>query len=159
MNRTLTALVLGLCPLLVAAQDGASVARLEQEVRQLQREVLNLTQQLGELRARVDRPSSPAFRPPPAGALTAPGATPAAGTASASAPSARWIDARRWQSLRPGMSELEVLEILGPPTSMRGEAGERVLLYALEIGNAGFLAGSVTLRDRVASTIETPRLK
>jgi hypothetical protein len=57
------------------------------------------------------------------------------------------------------MSELEVLEILGPPTSMRGEAGERVLLYALEIGNAGFLAGNVTLRDRVVSTIETPRLK
>lgn len=150
MKRTLTLLVLGLSPLLVAAQDGANVARLEQEVRQLQREMLNLSQQLSELRARADRPPAPAF---PSTAVSPSNAAGAGGAL------ARWINASLWQSLRQGMSELQILEILGPPTSMRDQGGERVLLYALEIGNAGFLAGSVTLRDRVAATIETPRLK
>jgi hypothetical protein len=65
----------------------------------------------------------------------------------------------RWQGLRTGMSELEVIAALGPPTSMRGQGNERVLFYALEIGNSGFLAGSVTLRDRVVAAIETPTLK
>lgn len=158
MKRTLTLLVLGLSPLLVAAQDGANVARLEQEVRQLQREMLNLSQQLSELRARADRPPAPAFPSTAVSPSNAAGARSEAANGAGGA-SARWINASLWQSLRQGMSELQILEILGPPTSMRDQGGERVLLYALEIGNAGFLAGSVTLRDRVAATIETPRLK
>ena len=45
------------------------------------------------------------------------------------------------------MSELEVIGLLGPPTSMREEGDARVLLYALEIGASGFLGGSITLRE------------
>lgn len=156
MARLLLAVILTLPPLVAAAQDGTHVARLEQEVRQLQREVLNLSQLLNELRARVDRPAAPAL---PSARAASPAFADTAPPAAAGITPARWIDAARWQGLRPGMSELEILEVLGPPTSMRGQDSERVLLYALEIGRAGFLAGSITLRDRVAVTIETPRLK
>jgi len=57
------------------------------------------------------------------------------------------------------MGELEVINILGPPTSMRQEGEARVLLYALEIGASGFLGGSVELRDRKVSAVLKPALK
>lgn len=147
MARLLLMSMLLLCPLLATAQDSQKIARLEQDVRQLQREVLMLSQLVNQLRSRADGPAASVALPP---------MTPSAG---AIANPARWVDARRWRSLRLGMSELEVIGELGPPTSTRGEDPERVLLYALEIGTSGFLAGSVTLRDRVVVAIETPILK
>ena len=57
------------------------------------------------------------------------------------------------------MSELEVIDLLGAPTSMRAEGDARVLLYALEIGASGFLGGSVTLRDRTVAEVRPPTLQ
>jgi hypothetical protein len=57
------------------------------------------------------------------------------------------------------MTELEVIGLLGPPTSMRAQSDERVLLYALEIGTSGFLGGSVTLRDRSVTEVQKPVLR
>ncbi len=57
------------------------------------------------------------------------------------------------------MSELEVITVLGAPTSMRAEGTDRVLLYAMEVGMSGFLAGSVTLRERVVAEVQTPMLR
>lgn len=57
------------------------------------------------------------------------------------------------------MSELEVVELLGTPTSMREENGARVLLYSLEIGVGGFLSGSVLLRDRAVVEVRNPELR
>lgn len=151
-NRMWTAVLL-LCPLVATAQD-LRTSRLEQEVRQLQREVLGLSQLVSQMRARIEAPgpvapSAPAL--PRAGQPTVdvtPGPVPP-----------QWVDATRWQRLRTGMPELEVLGELGPPSSMRVEGDERVLLYALEIGRSGFLAGSIRLRDRRVSAVETPVLK
>lgn len=155
MARMPVVLLLILCPLAAAAQDATHVARLEQEVRQLQRELLNLSQLVNELRARIDRPAA-AITPP---AASSPRTTGGASRVPATDADARWLSAAQWQKLRPGMDELEIIGLLGPPTSMRGQESERVLLYALEIGNSGFLAGSITLRDRAAVSIETPTLK
>lgn len=156
MARLLTMSILLLCPLLAPAQDSIRIARLEQEVRQLQREVLTLSQLVSQLRARADAPAAPAA--PPAWAPS-----PGAGTAAQPDPhtpeAARWVSASRWRNLRPGMSDLEVISELGPPTSTRGRDPELVLLYALEIGTSSFLAGSVTLRDHVVVAVETPTLK
>jgi hypothetical protein len=57
------------------------------------------------------------------------------------------------------MSELEVIGLLGPPTSMRTTDSGRVLLYAMEIGASGFLSGRVTLRDRVVQEVQSPVLR
>lgn len=48
---------------------------------------------------------------------------------------------------------------LGPPTSMREENGARVLYYAREIGAAGFLGGSVVLRNRAVAEVRAPTLQ
>jgi hypothetical protein len=126
------------------AADDTRVSFLEQEVRNLQRQVQSLSRQVDELRARPDRPKA---RP-----LAAPGAPPASDPT-------RWADAVHWKQLRNGMSELEVINLLGPPTSMREESGARLLLYAMEIGGTGFLGGSVTLRDRQVTEIRQPTLQ
>jgi hypothetical protein len=126
-----------------ASQDSGRISFLEQEVRNLQREIMALSRQVDELRLRPDR-VAPSQRP--------------AGT-EAMAGASQWLDAAKWKRLRPGMSELEVITMLGPPTSMREESGARVLYYALEIGSSGYLGGSVTMRDRVVTEVRQPTLQ
>ncbi|HTU66145.1 MAG TPA: hypothetical protein VMF52_09355 [Steroidobacteraceae bacterium] len=138
-------LLLLLIPAGALAADDGRVSFLEQEVRNLQRQVQSLSRQVDELRTRPERPR---------------GVAPAAPAKAASlADPDRWVNAARWQKLKPGMSELEVVESLGPPTSMREEGGARVLLYALEIGSSGFLGGSVTIRDRLVVSVRAPTLQ
>jgi hypothetical protein len=57
------------------------------------------------------------------------------------------------------MNVLEVIGSRGPPTSIRGEDGARVLLYAMEIGSTGFLGGSVKLRQRAVAEVVQPTLQ
>src|SRR5262245_30831319 len=104
-------LLLMLLPLTAVAADDTRVSFLEQEVRNLQRQVQALSRQVDELRTRPDRPSSVGLGAP---------------RDAAASGSTKWIDASRWRQLRRGMSELEVIEALGPPTSMREEGGARV---------------------------------
>lgn len=145
MARMLLTALLVCAPAAVMAADDFKITLLEQAVRDLQRQVEAQSQQIDELRRQL---AVPADRPRPQSAPSA-GAT---GTGL-------WLSASRWQQLKAGMSELEVISALGPPTSMRTSGSERVLLYALEIGSSGFLGGSVTLRDRVVVDVQNPVLK
>jgi len=130
-------------PLAAAAADDPRISFLEQEVRNVQRQLAVLSRQVDGLTHQPNRPASQT--PEPRGA--APMAEP------------QWLNAAKWRALRPGMSELEVISALGPPTSMREESGARVLLYAMEIGASGFLGGSVKLRDRTVAEVRQPTLQ
>lgn len=141
MSRLFLAALLLLAPFAVSADD-LRIASMEQDIRDLKRQVQTLTRQIEELR-RLG-PSSSVRRSP-----SSPGA--AASTA--------WVDLSKWNGLRPGMSEMEVLSALGPPTTMRDDNGAKVLRYALEISSGGFLTGSVTLRDRVVVEVRKPELQ
>jgi hypothetical protein len=143
MTRAFTATLLLMLPLASQAADDGRISFLEQEVRNLQRQVQALTRRLDEVTSRPDRPAARA----PSAASKSP------------VSSVSWIDAAKWRKLQPGMSELEVVELLGAPTSMRVENGARVLLYSLEIGVGGFLSGSVLLRDRSVSEVRRPELR
>jgi hypothetical protein len=144
MARILLAVLL-LCAPTAALTDDLQTSRLEQDVRALQRQVQALSRQVDELRAQLTRTSNRPGRPPPPSA-------PATNTGA-------WLDASKWQRVKPGMSELEVVSALGPPTAMRAEKNERVLLYAVEIGSSGFLGGSVRLRDRIVVEVQAPTLQ
>ena len=142
MSRLLLALLI--LPLTATAADDPRLSFLEQEVRNLQRQVQALSRQVDELKTRPDRPGAQtSVRPATAPVGSAP----------------QWVDASRWRRLRPGMSELEVISALGPPTTMREEGGARVLFYAMEIGETGFLRGSVKLRERAVVEILQPTLE
>lgn len=125
------------------ADDYNRIIRLEQDVRDLERQVSALQREISELRHR-------------SGTRTV---TPSYLEETALAARDAWVDAEKWQRLKIGASELEVIEALGAPTSMRVQDGTRVLLYAMEIGSSGFLSGSVTLKDREVIAIELPTLK
>ena len=144
MARLLLALLI--LPLTASAADEGRFSFLEQEVRNLQRQVQTLTREMNELRTRPERLDVKS---------NAAGAAPAADSADLP----RWVDASRWRRLRAGMSEIEVIGSLGAPTSMREEGGARVLLYAMEIGGSGFLGGSVMLRERAVVEVNTPTLQ
>ena len=126
------------------AADDLKVSVLEQDVRDLKRQVQALSRQVDELR---NRPGDSTPRAAPQRESTSSDELP------------QWVDAAKWRLLRRGMSELEVIGSLGSPTSMRDEAGARVLLYAMEIGASGFLGGSVTLRERAVTEIRQPTLQ
>jgi hypothetical protein len=146
MARLLLALML--LPFPALAADDVRTTFLEQEIRNLQRQVQVLTRQMDELRTRPVRPEARSSRPE----------TPERG-ATTSDDLPRWVDATLWRNLRPGMSELAVISSLGPPNSMREEDGVRVLLYAMEIGASGFLGGSVKLRERAVVEVAAPTLQ
>jgi hypothetical protein len=130
----------------VAADDDTyRLMKLEQDVRNLERQVQTLDRQLDEVRQQQSRAG---------GAPTARSSSAPAGTSSTA-----WLDATRWNRVRAGMTEIEVISVLGPPTSMRQDGDTRVLLYALEIGSSGFLGGSVEFRDRAVTAINKPVLK
>jgi hypothetical protein len=129
-------------PLAAHAADDGRVSFLEQEVRNLQREVQNLSRRIDVMSTRPARTYEL-----PRMSSAAVGAEPA------------WLDAGKWSKVKAGMSELEVVSLLGPATSMRGEANARVLFYALEIGTSGFLGGSVRLRNRVVAEVRAPMLQ
>ena len=145
-NHRLFVLALMFLALPGVAADDARFLKLEQDVRRLEQNVRDLSRQIEELRRQMARTSEA-----PAGRSRKPG--PAAN------PSTAWLNAGNWNQVRVGMSEFEVISLLGPPTSMRVEGAARVLLYATEIGSTGFLAGSVTLRDRQVTEVTHPVLK
>jgi len=146
MKRFFLSILLAASPLVAVAADDLKVSQLEQEVRNLQREMSRVSQELAQLRSQQSARTAIDSRSTP--------------PASPRAPSSElWLDASRWQRVKPGMSELQVVELLGAPASMRGTQSERVLFYAMEIGASGFLSGNVTLRNRVVASVTIPTLQ
>jgi hypothetical protein len=127
-----------------SSDDPFRIIKLEQDVRNLERQVQTLSRQLDELRTQAGRTGAQETAREPR---------------APSQPPSTWLDIGNWDRLRVGMSELDVIRALGPPTTMRQENGTRVLLYALEIGASGFLAGSVRLEEREVVAIDKPALR
>lgn len=123
--------------------DSNRIIALEQDVRNLERIVGNLEREVRELRRGATSPPS-RF---------------SSSSSSSDQPSSDWVSASKWKQIRLQMNELEVIEILGEPTSMRTEGDSRLLLYAMEIGTSAFLSGSVRLRDREVVEVQVPALK
>lgn len=127
-----------------AAADDYRIIKLEQDMRNLERQVQTLQREVSELRTRLTR-SGEKLAP----ARTGAGAQPA---------SSDWLVAANWDRVRVGMNELDVIGVLGPPSSIRTEGDARMLLYAMELGANAFLGGSVTLRERQVIEVQRPQL-
>ncbi|MGH8179106.1 MAG: hypothetical protein ACREV5_22830 [Steroidobacter sp.] len=128
-----------------SAADDFKIIKLEQDVRNLERQVQVLSRQVDELRSHSARSGERRIAPRTS--------TPLLPSSSA------WLSAANWERVQSGMSELDVIRLLGPPSSMRVEDEARVLLYAMEIGTDGFLSGSVMLKERQVAAVEKPVLK
>lgn len=155
MARMLSITILCCAPLAAIAGDDFRAIQLEQELRYMQQQLQEQSRLISELRMQLSRPPET----PPAVPLPSPGLPVERPRPPAAAASAQWLDAARWRQVRTGMSELEVISTLGPPTAMRTEDGARVLLYTMEIGATAFLSGRVTLRDRAVTEVQQPMLR
>jgi hypothetical protein len=146
MRTLLLASLFAFASPLFAAED-FRVMKLEQDVRTLERQVQSLQRLVSELRQR-SRSTDTMFElksdssAQPVDADTA------------------WLKASGWNRVKPGMSELEVIEILGKPTALRPDANDRkALLYTLDIGSTSFLTGSVAFDGGKAVEIQKPTLR
>lgn len=105
-------------------------------------EVAQLRKQLAEQEKRIARLEALLA----AGAKTDTTDTVVSGLASDS-----WTTPATWRRLRSGMSERQVIAILGPPTSTETIGGSlRTLFYQGNVGRSGYVSGNVKLgEDRV----------
>lgn len=131
-------------PVLAAPIDEFRLSDIEQNLRDLQTTVREQARQITELQRQSGSKSI----------------TSTSSNANSSAGDPRWLNSAGWNRLKPGMTELQVIELLGPPTQHRSaDRSTQHLLYALEIGRSGFLSGRVVLTDGKVTTIERPSLK
>lgn len=128
--------------------DDLKIAQMEQDIRELKRQVDQQARRIENLESELAR-SRASLAPPPG----RPGA--------AADVSRTWLNIANWDRLKPGMAELDVIALLGPPSTLRKapDGNAQTLLYALEIGVGSFLSGSVTLIDKRVSEVSKPALK
>jgi hypothetical protein len=129
------------------AADDFRVMKLEQDMRNLERQVQMLQRQLSELQQQSGS-AARTYAPRPER------------EPSTNEDAEKWLSTAAWDRVRAGMSELQVVEILGKPTAVRPDAEERrALLYTLEIGTTGFLTGSISFDAGKVVAIQKPALR
>ncbi len=69
-----------------------------------------------------------------------------------------WTVAANWAKLHLGMSEEDVVAILGPPDATREIGFSRTLVYRGEVPGAGAVRGTVRLKDGKVSEVAPPDL-
>jgi len=67
-----------------------------------------------------------------------------------------WAREESWRKIRIGMTEDEVLKLLGPPDSSREIGFTRRLIYKGEVPGRGFLKGVVKLTGGAVSDLDLP---
>jgi hypothetical protein len=129
-----------------APVDDLRVRQLESEVRRLQQQVDAQARRIEDLERAAHLspsavPSVPGVRPPD--------------------PSPVWLTSANWDRVKTGMTALEVIAVLGRPTSTRNdEDGKlRVMFYAMELGPDRYLSGTIRLDDTGVVEINRPVLK
>jgi hypothetical protein len=126
--------------------DNLRVSQLEAEIRRLQQQVQAQAHRIErlELEARLSSPTSPStpgIRPPDSSPV--------------------WLTTANWDRVMPGMTALEVIAILGRPTSTRNhdDGSLSTLFYAMELGPDKYLSGKIRLDDSGVVEINSPALK
>ncbi len=125
--------------------DDLRVRQLEQDLMRLQRELDAQSRRIEQLErsernAGIGRATTPSARP------------------SDSSPG--WLLSANWDRVRTGMKELDVIALLGRPTSVRTAEGKvQALMYAMEVGPDAVLAGNVRMGDNGVAEINRPTLR
>jgi hypothetical protein len=135
-----------------APVDDLRVLQLEQDVRELQNQVRQQSRRIDALENTM-RQSGVGVAAPPRSSSPA--------EAKTFEVTAAWLKSANWDKVKPGMSEADVVSVLGPPTTSRvSEKGAtQTLFYALELEAGGFLTGRVIIADHRVLEIHKPELK
>jgi hypothetical protein len=153
--RLLTGLLMG--AVLALGTSGAAWSQDELRVRQLENEVSRLQRELDAQSRRIDE-----LERNTRGASTSalsPAAPDVVARSTESSPA--WLVTTNWDRIRPGMKDVDVIALLGRPTTVRTEPDGKThaLMYALELGPNAVLAGHVRLGDAGVSEVAKPTLR
>jgi hypothetical protein len=133
-------LLLLMCGVAIAQTRDPRVDELMKETAQLKRTIADQETRIAELERTV-KALQTAAKPLP---TPIPSATPP------------WHLASNWILIKSGMSESQVVEILGPPTSVDSSIDRRTLLYTPDANSTSTLKGSVTLIDDRVTAMTPP---
>jgi len=130
-----------------AAQD-LKISQLEQDVRELQQLVQRQSRRIDVLESELNLSRGGATAPPSAAIIVQNTTQP-------------WLKLSNWDRVRIGMSEMEVIQVLGPPTTIRspGDGRQRTLFYAMELGAGSFLSGQIQIESAKVAAVQKPALK
>ena len=130
------------------------LAQEDLRLRQLENEVLRLQRAIDAQNMRIERLES--------------GSRTQATTPLPPLPSSRsvdsspaWLVSTNWDKVRAGMKELDVIALLGRPTSVHTSEDSKThtMFYALELGPNTFLTGNVRFGDAGVAEINKPVLR
>jgi hypothetical protein len=147
-------LLLGILVIATLAVPLPAFAQDDLRVRQLENEVMRLQREIDAQNMRIERLESSARTP---GSVSLPPTT----SSRAADSSPAWLVGTNWDKLRTGMKELDVIALLGRPSSVRTDdsAKTHTLFYAMELGPNQFLTGNVRFGDAGVAEINRPTLK
>jgi hypothetical protein len=132
------------------SQDPLRVRQLENEVSRLQRELDAQSRRIEELERNIRGASASALSP----------AAPDIVRRDAES-SPAWLVTTNWDRIKPGMKDVDVIALLGRPTTVRTDADGKThaLMYALELGPNAVLAGHVRLDASGVAEVTKPTLR
>jgi hypothetical protein len=131
------------------AEDTLRIRQLESEVQRLQREVDAQARRIDQLEQRAGTPGVPLATTPPVTARQSSEGSPA------------WLLSTNWDRIKPGMKDVDVIALLGRPTTVRRDPDGKghALMYALEIGPNAVLAGNVRVTETGVAEVTKPTLR
>jgi len=150
MARAVAAVALAACIATADAQDATRIEQMRQDILELQRAVRDQSRRIDTLERQL------------ANAHVAPPARTGPSSAAPGPPgSDKWLAPANWDRVRVGMTEQQVLDVLGYPTSVRTETpgAARTLFYTMQVGATGFLSGRVVMSDQRVSEVQKPVLR
>jgi hypothetical protein len=131
---------LALPPTAMAQARDARIDELKKETAQLKTMIADQERRIAELEKMVKALQAVAAPVP----------------AAIPAPTPPWQQASNWILIKKGMSEAQVVEILGPPTRVDSSIDVRTLLYQPDSRSTSTLNGSVTLTDDRVTASKPP---
>lgn len=145
------ACVLSMSAMPARADDSARINNLESELQRLRTQVAEQNRRIQRLEAQLDQ-LGVMGTPGPAGLSRAEGA--ASGKPRAAGP-LPWHASKTWEQLAVGMSETEVIAILGDPTALETVDNYKTLFYS-DGAAGGEISGHVNLKDDLVVAIKAP---
>ncbi len=139
-------------PSLAVADDAARISRLETEIQQLHAQVDEQNRRIQRLEAELARRAgsqAPTSPPKPRVAELRTDAP------AASSPQP-WHSAPAWARVKPGLTEPEVVAILGPPTAADSVGTLKSLFYRGTAPGGRALSGHVNLKDSRVVAVSRP---
>lgn len=146
-------MLLALAPVPALADDAARISRLETEIQQLRTLIDEQARRIRRLEDELDRRTGqpgPVQRPRPRAETTVQGGTPAPVTPRP------WHGAAAWDRVATGMTQEEVAQVLGEPTSADSIGALSTLFYNGPAPGGRPLRGHVNLKDGRVVAVSKP---